>query len=34
MRHNIRIIKNARNASGVEIINLDRDGENGNKCAD
>lgn len=34
VRHNIRIIKNARNASGVEIIDLDRDGEDGNKCVD
>lgn len=32
LRRNVRIIDNARNASGVEIVGLDDVSENGNKC--
>lgn len=31
-RRDVRIIANARNASGVEIIDMDATGENGNLC--
>ena len=33
-RTDIRIVSNAHNASGVEIIGLDDDGPNGNRCRD